>query len=56
MVHQYSCSACAFQIRSEDDDELIDLVRTHADEKHDMSMSQDDVSGGWEDVMIEADD
>ena len=56
MVHQYSCGACAFQVRSEDDDELIDLVRAHADENHDMSMSRGDVRNGWEDIEVSADD
>ncbi|MFB6080015.1 MAG: DUF1059 domain-containing protein [Haloferacaceae archaeon] len=56
MVHQYSCSACAFQVRSENDDELIELVRTHADDMHDMSMSRGDVRSGWENVEVAADD
>lgn len=55
MVNQYSCSACAFQVRSEHDDELIDLVRTHAEDHHDMSMSRGDVRDGWEEVTLEAD-
>lgn len=56
MVHQFTCSACAFQIRSEDDDEVIDHVRTHAEEMHDMTMSRSDVRDGWENVEIPADD
>lgn len=56
MAHQYSCSACAFQVRSEDDDEVIELVRNHAKESHDMEMSRRDVRDGWEDADITADD
>lgn len=50
MAHEYSCGACAFQVRSEDDDELVRLVRTHADEKHGMDMSRADVQDGWTEV------
>ena len=43
MARQYSCNACAFRVRSEHEDEVIELVRTHADEYHDMTMSTEDV-------------
>jgi len=56
MAHQFSCSACGFQVRSENDDELIELVRNHAGEMHDMNVSPSDVRAGWEDVSLEADD
>lgn len=56
MVHQYSCDACAFQVRSEDDDELIELVQNHAGEAHDMDVSKRDVRSGWEEVELAADD
>jgi predicted small metal-binding protein len=48
MAHQYSCSACAFQVRSENEDEIIDLVQNHAEEQHDMSPSADDIRDGME--------
>lgn len=48
MAHQYSCSACAFQVRSEDDQEVIDLVQNHAKEKHDMSPEASDIRDGME--------
>lgn len=48
MAQQYTCAECAFRVRSEDENELIDLVRTHADDKHDMSMSRQDVRSGME--------
>ncbi|MBX0294076.1 DUF1059 domain-containing protein [Haloarcula nitratireducens] len=56
MTHQFGCSACGFMIRSDDDREVIDLVRTHADEKHDMDVSEEDVRNGWEEVEAAADD
>ena len=56
MAHQFSCSACAFQVRSEHDDELIKLVQNHASEMHDMDVSPGDVRNGWESVSAEADD
>ena len=36
---------CDFMIRSENDDELIDLVRTHARGTHDTDASKSDVRG-----------
>jgi predicted small metal-binding protein len=56
MVHQYSCGACAFQIRSEDDDEVVELVQNHAKEAHGMDVSTGDVRDGWEEVELSADD
>jgi len=56
MAHQFSCSACAFQVRSENDDEVIELVQNHAREMHDMDVSRDDVMDGWESVAAEAGD
>jgi hypothetical protein len=55
MVHQYTCDGCAFQIRSEDDDEVVELVRNHAKEAHDMEVSSQDVRSGWNDVEPMAD-
>ncbi len=56
MVHQYTCSACAFQVRSDDDDEVIELVRNHADGSHGMEVAPQDVRDGWEEVELPADD
>jgi predicted small metal-binding protein len=56
MAHQFSCSACGFQVRSENDDELIELVRNHAGEIHDMDVSPSDVRAGWEDASLGTDD
>jgi len=56
MAHQFSCSACGFQVRSENDDELIEHVQDHANEMHDMDVPPEDVRNGWESVAVEADD
>lgn len=56
MAHQFSCSACGFQVRSDDGDEVIELVRGHASDKHDMELSEGDVHDGWEEVSLSADD
>lgn len=56
MVHQYACDACEFMVRSENDDEIIDLVRNHAQEAHDMQVPADDVRAGWESVGAGAQD
>lgn len=50
MAHQYTCSECEFQVRSENDDELIDLVQHHAQEYHDMSPSEGDIKSGMRTV------
>lgn len=47
MAREYSCSQCEFMIRSENDDELIEFVREHAEDAHDMSVSEDDIRSGW---------
>lgn len=56
MAFQYTCDACAFQIRSENDDEVIDLVRNHARDAHDMELTRGEIRDGWEEVSIAADD
>jgi predicted small metal-binding protein len=55
MAHQYSCGACAFQVRSEDDDELIELVRNHAEERHEMEVAPRDVRDGWVEIDTRSD-
>lgn len=58
MAYQFTCTAedCAFQIRSEDRDEVIDFVQEHADEMHSLDMSRGDVRDGLQQVEIAADD
>lgn len=50
MANQYSCSACGFQVQSDDEDEVVDHVREHADEMHGMDMSEADIRDGIEEI------
>ena len=48
MVKEVSCihagfENCEFLIRSEDEQELIEFVQKHAEQAHDVSVSQDHV-------------
>ncbi|WP_082224655.1 DUF1059 domain-containing protein [Halolamina rubra] len=56
MAYQYECSDCAFMVRSDDDDELIEHVQQHADGAHGMQVAPDDVRAGWESVEMGAQD
>lgn len=56
MTRKYECDACAFQIRSSNEDELIDIVREHANDMHGMNVSRAEVREGWEAVEGDADD
>lgn len=51
-AHQYSCSACAFQVRSENTDEVVELVKDHAMGVHDLSMSDQEIQDGMQDVTV----
>lgn len=50
MAHRYACSECEFEVRSENDEELIELVQHHAQEYHDMSPSAADIRSGMKTV------
>ncbi|WP_254273309.1 DUF1059 domain-containing protein [Haloarcula marina] len=41
---------CDFMIRSENEEELIEVVQQHAQETHDTEMSQEDIRGAWKTV------
>lgn len=56
MTHRYGCSACAFEVRSPNDDELIDIVRQHANDRHGMNVSRAEVKEGWESVEASTED
>jgi predicted small metal-binding protein len=49
MAHQVICrdagNDCDFMVRSENQDELIEMVKMHAKETHDLDYSTDDVKG-----------
>ncbi|MFC7250365.1 DUF1059 domain-containing protein [Halomicroarcula sp. GCM10025324] len=54
MAKQLSCrdagNDCDFEIRSEDEDQLISFVKQHSMETHDTELSDSDVRGLWETV------
>ena len=35
-------------VRSENDDEVIEIIQEHARDTHDMQMSESDVRDGWQ--------
>lgn len=41
---------CDFMIRSENDDELVEMVQQHARDTHDTEMSKSDIQGAWKTV------
>lgn len=49
MAHQVTCREagydCDFMIRSESENQLVEMVQKHAKETHDLDMSVDDVKG-----------
>lgn len=50
MTHRYVCKACAFEVQSPNDDELVDIVREHANDRHRMNVSRAEVKENWEPV------
>lgn len=55
-AYQYTCDPgegqeCAFRIRSEDRDELVEIVREHSRNKHGMDVSADEIRAGLEEVQ-----
>lgn len=42
---QFECGAphCEFLVRANDDDEIVDIVQRHAEEKHDRAIDEDRV-------------
>lgn len=48
MPHEFACTAgdCSFSITSDDDDEIVDHVRMHADEVHGREVEESDVLEG----------
>ena len=45
MASQFECpqSGCSFMIRANDEDEIIQHVREHAQDKHGMAMDENDI-------------
>lgn len=52
MAKQYTCDVtdCAFQVRSENEDEMVQFVQEHAQNTHGMSTNADDIRGGMQTV------
>lgn len=50
--YQYTCSEDAFRVRSEDQDEVVELVQEHGRSKHDMDVSRQDVLDGMEEEDV----
>lgn len=48
MTHQFSCTqeGCHFSVSSDDEGEIIHVVRDHAEDRHGMSVSDKDVRKG----------
>lgn len=56
MAHQYTCNACGFQVRSDDEDEVVNYVQKHADVMHDLHLPRSEVTADWESVSPETTD
>lgn len=50
MVQEFQCDMCAFRVRSETDDEIVEMVQNHARGQHDTAMSRDEVRNQLENV------
>jgi len=52
MANQFECTqdGCDFMVRANSEDEVIQHVREHAQDKHGMSMQAADVRSGMESV------
>lgn len=50
MAQEFECTQqdCDFMVRANDEDEVINMVQEHAQEKHGMSMDRMDVQGAIE--------
>ena len=45
MAHRFGCpmEGCSFAVESDDDGEIVHMVRDHAEDRHGMSMSDKDI-------------
>lgn len=54
-AYEFTCSdegEHVFQVHTEDRDEVIEVVQRHAKDKHDMSMSEEDIKEGLQEVQV----
>ncbi|WP_435348367.1 DUF1059 domain-containing protein [Haloarchaeobius sp. HRN-SO-5] len=52
MVKAFECSQqdCAFEVHSNDENEIVSMVREHARDVHGMSLSDSDVKGNIHEI------
>jgi len=45
MAHKFECfqSGCSFMVRADSEDEIVRLVKIHAEEEHDLEIERDAV-------------
>ena len=50
-TREFSCQSaghdCDFMIRSENEDELLEVVKSHGSEVHDKTLSNADIKDAW---------
>lgn len=53
-VYQFTCAddGHSFQVHTEDQDEVVDVVQRHAKTKHNMEMTEGDIRDGLETVEV----
>ncbi|WP_435155563.1 DUF1059 domain-containing protein [Haladaptatus sp. DFWS20] len=47
MAQQFECTQmdCDFMVRADDENEVVEMVQEHAQNKHGMSMDRNDIQG-----------
>lgn len=52
MAYQFECTQpnCDFMVRANTEDELVQVVREHADRRHDLTLDRGDVTAGMEET------
>jgi predicted small metal-binding protein len=52
MAKAFECSQadCSFEVHSEDEGEIVSMVREHAQNVHGMAMSESDVQSGMHEI------
>ena len=46
-TREFTCPHCSFMVRSENEEEVVEVVQRHATETHGTSMTEDDIRGAW---------
>lgn len=52
MAHQFECTQpnCDFMVRANTEDELVDVVQNHAQNKHNLTLDRGDITAGMEEA------